>query len=421
MTSALGLIDANNFYASAERVFDPRLARRPVVVLSNNDGCIVARSKEAKQIGIPMGAALFEYRRKLEAVNAAIMSSNYTLYDDMSRRFQEVLDDFTPDVEHYSIDECFVKMPLCYHDLAGTGHEMRNRVRALSGIPVSVGFAATKTLAKLAVEIAKKSDKAGGVVNLVNSPYLTNALERVTVGDVWGIGRRYAAMLESKGITTALQFRDADSAWIRKQMTVVGARTQQELRGTVCIPFEPTPKTRQQICCSRTFGDSTTDFNELRAAVAHFAARAAEKLREHRLVAGSMTVFLVTDRFKDDEPQYSGSYRLSIAPMSNSTLELLPLALMGLEKAFRSGFAIRKAGVWLDNLEFAEQATRRLWDVAAQEIHQRLMAAIDGLNQHFGGDTVRCGLWPSAGVWRTRASRQSPNYTTDWRDLMVAH
>lgn len=420
MAAPIGLIDANSFYASAEQLFDPTFARRPTVVLSNNDGCVVARSKEAKEIGIPMGAPLFEYRRKLEAANAVILSSNYALYDDMSRRFQGVLDDYTPDVEHYSIDEVFVKMPLCYNALTDTGREMRRRVRALSGIPVSVGFGPTKTLAKLATEIAKTSDRAGGVVNLYQSPHIDAALRRVEVGDVWGIGRKRAAMLERHGIVTAFQLRDADDAWVRKQMTVMGLRTVHELRGTVCIPFETVPKVRQQICSSRTFGASTNDLDELRSAVAHFTAYTAAKLRDHKLLAGSLTVFVVTDRFKQDQPQYSGSYKMSIAPMSNSTLELLPLALTALQRAMCDGFQIRKAGVILDDLVMNESAPHRLWDVVTQNIHARLMEAIDGLNERFGGDTVRCGLWPSAGVWRTRSDRQSQNWTTDWNDIMVA-
>jgi DNA polymerase V len=227
-------------------------------------------------------------------------------------------------------------------------------------------------------------------------------------------------MLEKSGICNALQLRDADDRWVRKQMTVVGLKTIHELRGIQCIPFEATPKTRQQLCCSRTFGASTDDLGELRAAVSWFTAHAAQKLREHKLLAGSLTVFLVTDRFKQGEPQYEGSFRLSVAPKSDSTLELLPLALNGLHRAFCAGFQIRKAGVILDDFELADCSTRRLWDSATQDIHKRLMGAVDSLNYRFGGDTVQCGLFPSAGVWRTRSERQPPNYTTDWRDVMIA-
>src|SRR5215813_8110224 len=342
--SAIGLIDANNFYASVERAFDPSLNNRPLVVLSNNDGCVVARSPEAKLLGIPMGAPIFQVRHLLDRHNGVALSSNYTLYDDMSWRFQTALEDFTPDVEHYSIDEVFVKMPLSsLRALSETGREMRAQVRALTGVPVSIGFAATKTLAKLATEIAKKSLKADGVLDLTGSAYQEAALSGVAVSDVW----------------------------------------------------------------------------DLRAAVAYFTARVAEKLREHRLLAGELSVFVHTDRFKD-VPQYANSARFSIAPKSDSTLELLPLALKGLERIHRAGCQIRKAGVILNDLELSDKASRRLWDGAIYELHKRLMSAVDALNIKFGKDTVRCGLFPNSGAWKTKSERRSPAYTTDWRQLMTA-
>jgi DNA polymerase V len=420
MPCAIGLIDANNFYASVERAFDPSLNDRPLVVLSNNDGCVVARSPEAKLMGIQMGQPIFQARHLLERRNGVALSSNYGLYDDMSWRFQTALEDFTPDLEHYSIDEVFVKMPLSsWKTLAKAGREMRDQVKALTGIPVSVGFGETKTLAKIATEIAKKSAKADGVLDLTASPYQEEALSRVAVGDVWGVGPRHSETLRRHGIKTALELRNAEDGWVRKRMTVVGLRTVRELRGIQCIPFEPTPKVKQQLCVSRSFGTATGDLQDLRAAVAFFTGRVAEKLREHRLLAGEMTVFVATDRFKD-APQYSNSARLSVAPKSDSTLELLPLAIRGLNQVYRDGAEIRKAGVLLDDLELADKAPRRLWDGALYELHKRLMSAVDSLNATFGKDTVRCGLFPSSGAWRTRFERRSPSYTRDWRELMTA-
>jgi DNA polymerase V len=418
---AIGLIDANNYYAAVERAFDPALSGRPLVVVGNNDGIIVARSPEAKLLGIPMCAPIFQVRHLLDRNNGVALSSNYTLYDDLSWRFQSCLEDFTPDVEHYSIDEVFVQMPMSsWHTLTETGREMKNQVRALTGISVSIGFGETKTLAKLAVEVAKKSFRADGVLDLVGSPYQETALSRVEVGDVWGVGPRYSAMLERNGIKTALDLRNADEEWIRKRMTVVGARIVQELRGVQCIPFEPTPKVKQQLCVSRSFGSATESLQDLRAAVAFFTGRAAEKLREHRLLAGELSVFIHTDRFKD-VPQYAASRSLTIAPKSDSTLELLPLALKGLNRVYRGGFQIRKAGVILNDLELADSAPRRLWDAALYELHKRLMGVVDALNIKFGKDTVRCGLFPNSGAWRTRFERRSPAYTTDWQQLMTAH
>lgn len=420
--SAIALVDANNFYASAEKVFNPRFAGRPLVVLSNNDGCIVARSAEAKRLGVPMAAPLFEVRKLLDRHRAVILSSNYTLYADMACRFQTILEDFSPDIEHYSIDEAWLKMPLSRScTLTETGRAIQQQVRALSGISVSVGYGSTKTLAKIAIEIAKTSAKAAGVLDLVNSPHLDAALERVAVGDVWGVGFKYAEMLQRNGIRNALQLRDADDKWIRQRMTVVGLRTVHELRGVVCVPLEPFPKVKQQLCSSRSFGEATEDINEIRAAVAYFTERVAAKLREHKLVAGQLSVFVITDEFKKDAPQYSASHCMSIAPMSNSTLELMPLAMAGLAKVYQPGFAIRKAGVLLDKLELADCAPRRLWDSLQQEVHRRLMAAVDSINLRFGNESIRCGLFPQLGVWRTRHERRSPEYTTDWRGLMSAH
>ena len=419
--SAIAVVDADNFYASAERTFDPALHNRPLIVLSNNDGCVVSRSPEAKLLGIPMGAPVFQIRRLLDRNNGLALSSNYSLYADMSWRFQTALEDFSPDIEHYSIDELFLKMPLsCLRTLSETGREMRRQVRALTGIPVSVGFGETKTLAKLAVELAKKSRKAGGVLDLTGSPYQEEALSRVAVGDVWNVGPRYAAMLERNGIKTALDLRDASDEWIRKRMTVVGARIVQELRGVQCIPFIQTPKVKQQLCVSRSFGAATDDLQDLRAAVAFFTSRVAEKLREHRLLAGELTVFVHTDRFKD-VPQYAASRSLTVAPKSDSTLELMPLALKGLNQVFREDHEIRKAGVILNELELADSAPRRLWDAALYEIHKRLMDTMDALNAKFGKDALKCGVFPNSGAWKTRFERKSPSYTADWRQIMTAH
>jgi DNA polymerase V len=309
--SAIGLIDANNFYASVERAFDPSLNHRPLVVLSNNDGCVVARSPESKMLEIQVGAPIFQIRHLLDRHNGVALSSNYTLYDDVSWRFQTALEDYSPDIEHYSIDEVFIRMPVSsWHTLTETGRAMKEQVRSLTGVPVSIGFAATKTLAKIAIEIAKKSIRAAGVLDLTGSRYQEEALSRVAVADVWGVGPKYSEMLERNGIQTALDLRNADDEWIRRRMTVVGVRTVRELRGIQCIPFEPTPKVKQQLCVSRSFGSATESLQDLRAAVAFFTARVAEKLREHRLLAGELSVFVHTDRFKD-VPQYANSVRRS--------------------------------------------------------------------------------------------------------------
>ena len=420
MASAVALVDCNNFYASCERVFDARLIGRPVVVLSNNDGNIVARSNEVKALGIENGAPLFQSLPLLEEHNAAILSSNYALYGDMSHRVMTVLGDFTDEMETYSIDEAFLRLHINPREsFAELGREIRRRVLKHTGIPVSVGIAETKTLAKIANHHAKRSAKTKGVLDLVRSPYQELALSRVAVANVWGVGSRYAQMLELNGIKSALDLRNAPDGWVRDKMTVVGLRLVQELRGVPCLPLEITPPAKKLLTVSRSFGSATDSFEELRAAVVFYVSRAAEKLRRQKLAAGSITVFIETDRFKQ-EPQYSNAVTLAIAPKSDSTMELRELALSGLAKIFRAGFRYRRAGVTLNGLEFADRLTKRLWEDDCYERHRRLMAAIDRLNGKFGRDTVRCGMFQSEGVWRTRFSQRSPRYTTCWDEIMRA-
>lgn len=418
MPSAIALVDCNNFYASCERVFDAGLVGRPVVVLSNNDGNIVARSNEVKALGIENGAPLFKSLPLLEENDAAILSSNYALYGDMSSRVMTVLGDFSDEMETYSIDEAFLRLHINPREsFADIGREIRRRVLKYTGIPVSVGIAETKTLAKIANYHAKRSLKTKGVLDLVRSPFQKPALARVPVADVWGVGGRHTAMLNANGITTALDLRDAPDGWVRDKMTIVGLRLVQELRGVACLPLEITPPAKKLLTVSRSFGSATDSFEELRAAVVFYVSRAAEKLRRQKLAAGSITVFIETDRFKQ-EPQYSNAITLAIAPKSDSTIELRDLALSGLVKIFRASFRYRRAGVTLNGLEFAERLSKRLWEDECYERHRRLMAAIDRLNGKYGQDTVRCGLFQSEGAWRTRFSQRSSRYTTCWDEIM---
>jgi DNA polymerase V len=413
----IALVDCNNFYASCERVFDPRLAGRPVVVLSNNDGNIVARSNEIKALGIENGSPLFKVRSLLEAHGAAILSSNYELYGDMSTRVMTVLSDFTDQVENYSIDEAFLGLHIKPGEsFADIGREIRRRVLKHTGIPVSVGVAETKTLAKVANYHAKRSEKAAGVLSLARSPYKDLALERLPVEDVWGVGPQYSKLLREHGIKTALDLRDAPDNWIRARMTVVGLRTVKELRGEPCIPLEITPPNKKLITVSRSFGSATASLEELRAAVAFYIARAAEKLRHQKLAAGTITVFIETDRFKP-VAQYSRSATLNVAPKSDNTWELRELALNGLARIYRSGYDYRRAGVTLGGLELADLVAKRLWADEWYERQRQLMMAVDHLNGKYGRDTVRCGIFPTAGVWRTRFAKRSPRYTTRWSEI----
>ena len=293
MGQAFALVDCNNFYVSCERVFDAGLMRRPVVVLSNNDGCVVARSPEAKSLGVTMGVPLFKIRHLVEANGIKAYSSNYALYADMSQRVMGVLQSYTPDVEIYSIDESFMQLGGCRYGtprvVGELGREIRERVRHDTGVPVTVGIAETKTLAKLANRLAKNSKKAGGVLDLIGSPYKEVALERTPVEDIWGVGPAYSKLLKQRGIRTALQLRDVDTRWARQAMTVVGARVVMELRGVSCLPLEVCPPSKKSLTCSRSFGKSTPALSDLREAVAYFTTRVAEKLRRGRLAAGVIT------------------------------------------------------------------------------------------------------------------------------------
>src|SRR5262245_39957545 len=307
----IALVDCNSFYCSCERVFDARLANRPIVVLSNNDGCVIARNAEAKAFEIRMGQPFFEIKHLIDRHGVVVRSSNYELYGDVSARVMDTLSDFTDEMETYSIDEAFLRLDVgAKESFTVLGREIRGRVLRHTGIPVSVGVARTKTLAKAANYHAKRSEKAAGVLSLERQAHTELALDRLPVDEVWGVGPRYTEMLRRHGIETALDLRDAPDDWVRERMTVVGLRTVTELRGTPCIPLEITPPNKKLITVSRSFGAATSSLGELRAAIAFYTARAAEKLRRQRLAAGTITVFIETDRFKP-VAQYSPSVTLN--------------------------------------------------------------------------------------------------------------
>ncbi|MFQ5608488.1 MAG: Y-family DNA polymerase, partial [Candidatus Zixiibacteriota bacterium] len=320
------LVDCDNFYVSCERVFNPRLRDRPVVALSNNDGCIISRSREAKALGVKMGAPLHHVTAEIHRHNIAVLSSNYALYGDMSARVLETLRQFTPDIEVYSIDEAFLRLSApprgTFDELA---RDIRRTVGRWTGVPVSIGLGQTKTLAKVAVEVAKKS---GGVFNIASFPNPETVLRETPVGDIWGIGKRYRIWLESLGVDTALALRDLDDEVIRRRAGIVGLRTVWELRGRSCLPLTALVPARKGITASRSFGRPVRDYKLLREAVASYAARAGVKLRRDSSVAGFLTVFLMTNRFSD-ETQYSKSAVVPLVPASDSDCDLIRAATSG--------------------------------------------------------------------------------------------
>ncbi len=420
MNAVFGLVDCNNFYVSCERVFDPALEGRPMVVLSNNDGCIISRSAEAKALNIAMGAPLFEAQPLIEKHSVVVYSSNYVLYGDMSQRVMASLAAFAPAVEIYSIDEAFLDLSgLADRELSAHGRRMRKVVSQWTGIPVSVGIAETKTLAKLASEIAKKSPAAGGVFELTGDTRRRQVLADIPVATIWGIGKQLAGRLKRQGIHTALEFHDAPDGWIRRNMGVVGLRTATELRGITCIDMETQPASRKSVVVSRSFVRPIERFDDLRDAVVAFAGRAAEKLRAGKLVGGSVTVFVRTNRFNPSEAQYRNAVTVSLDFPSNHTSDIGRAAREGLVALFRPGYRYKKAGVLLCGLVEESRVQPDLFAPGAGDRGKRLMEAFDTINQRLGRGMIGYGCSAIRRGWRTQQTRLSPRYTTDWNGLPI--
>ena len=412
------LVDCNNFYVSCERVFNPRLEGRPVVVLSNNDGCVVARSNEAKKLGIGMGVPLFKVRRLIEAHGVEVYSSNYTLYGDMSRRVMATLGEFTPEMEIYSIDEAFLDLSgFAGRNLTEYGRKIRTTVRQWTGIPVSVGIAPTKTLAKIAHHLAKKSAKADGVLDLTDSPYLDTALARTTLDDVWGIGPGFTRRLRKAGIENALQLRDADDRWVRKELHVVGLRTVHELRGQTCYELEVSPPAHKGIVCSKSFGYRVESLTELREAVAAYTSRAAQKLRRQQLAAGVMTVFVMTNLFSRNEPRYFNAETIELPTATNDTGALIKYALQSVDKIYRPGCRFKKAGVMFDALLPQDKVQGNLFDGADHARSRKLMRVLDRINSVMAADTIRYAAAGLQQPWKTKFHKRSGRFTSRWDEL----
>ncbi len=420
MESAIALIDANSFYCSCERLFDARLHNQPVIVLSNNDGNVIARTNEAKALGITMGAPLFQVQDLIDRHNVKVYSSNYALYGDISNRLMELLHEFTPEVEVYSIDEAFMNLDGGNtKELDAHGRDIKRKIEKWLGIPVSIGMGETKVLAKLANRLAKKSDKADGVLTLTDSAYRECALERTAIEDVWGIGRRRAKFLQSRGIMTALDFARADRRWVRRALTVVGARIQTELNGVRCLELETQPSARKSVTCSRSFGSAIETLSEMKEAVASFMTKGAEKLRKGNLAASVVTVFVHTNRFRQDEPQYGNSVTHELLYPTNTDDELLKVALAATESIYRAGYRYKKAGVMLNDLAPSDHLTLRMFGQDSWERRCSVARAVDEINRKYGRHTVRLGAVETEGRWQTRAGKRSPRYTTDWRELLT--
>jgi DNA polymerase V len=419
VVSALALIDCNNFYASCEQAFDPLLQGRPVVVLSNNDGCIVARSREARQLGIAMGTPYFKVANQLQSLGVAVRSSNYALYGDMSSRVMACIEARVPELEVYSVDEAFARTPALEPGaLLAWGAELRVVVRQQLGLSIAVGMASSKVLAKLANRLAKVDPARAGVFRFPAAAALQPWLELVPVEDIWGVGQRLARWCRLRGLSTAWALSQADPALVRRQWGVVGLRLQQELRGVSCLPLVQGPSPKRETCVSRSFSQPIQDLQLLRQAVASYVVRAAEKLRQQQQRTACLTVFIRTSPFQSGF--YSNSATIKLALASNDTAVLLQAALPLVAQLFRSGYRFHKAGVLLQELQPLEQLQQHLFVSLSPQQQQRrecLMQLVDQLNARFGAGTLQ---WAATGLqppWLMRRGHLSPGYTTRIKEL----
>jgi len=418
------LVDCNNFYASCERAFNPALCLRPVVVLSNNDGCIIARSEEAKALGIKMGEPEFKCRPLLKKHDVSVFSSNFALYGDMSSRVMTTLAALAPEIEVYSIDEAFLDMSsFTRFDLADYAKLLRKSVRQNTGIPVCVGIAPTKTLAKLANRLAKKNPHLQGVCVLKGQAEINAALERTKVEDIWGIGRQWSKLLQAKRIETAADMAAAPASWIRKHLHIVGARIQAELQGKSCLAMELVRPAKQTICTSRSFGRSVTALPELQQAVATFAGKCAIKLRKEESLASMLAVFIATSPFDESGERYWGTRTASLPYPTQDSIAILRAAETILAGIFRDGKVYKKAGVIVSGIvprASGSSTTLSLFPEAVPVQNERdakLMQAMDAINQRYGRGAVHLAS-EDAAAWQPNQERLSPRYTTRWSDII---
>jgi DNA polymerase V len=427
------LVDGNNFYVSCERVFRPSLNDRPVVVLSNNDGCAIARSNEAKALGIKMGAPWFQIRHFAESEGLVAVSANFALYGDLSDRMMSLAAGLGPRQEIYSIDESFIDLNGVRGDLIERSHKIRSRILQWVGIPCGIGIGATKTLAKLANHVAKTAERKPGSypahmaqvcdLSSMTPPELQAVMAATAVNDVWGVGRQISKQLNESGITTVLELAQLDVAMVRGRWSVVLERTVRELQGTPCVELEHAPAPKQEIACTRSFGHPVTDLKDLSEAVTEFASRAAVKLRKQNSLARQVLVFIRTSPFRKD-PQYSRSTTVPLRRPSADTSLIVGAALAGLRAIYRQGFKYAKAGVMLLDLQ---SDTIEQWELDFQDEDAtdrgKLMTTLDGLNQRYGQGTVlmaSAGLAGDKRAWAMKQERRTPGYTTCWEDMPVA-
>ena len=400
---------------SCERVFQPQLENRPVIVLSNNDGCAVARSNEAKQLGIKMGQPVFQLQSIIQAHDVQVLSSNYPLYADMSSRVIRILKDSAPLVEVYSIDECFLDLSNMAFNIEQFAKELREKIRQYTGVPVSIGLGRTKTLSKAANFLAKKNEHFHGVCELV--PAMEQVvLKKVPIDEIWGVGRRWSQALSQQGFKTAFDLSLANSEWIRKRFNVVMARTVAELQGISCIPLEEINPARKNILVSRSFGSKVHDFTTLREALQTYAARAAEKCRQQKSLAQAIMVFVQTNRYSVQDKQYANRAAMGLEVASSDTRDILQMAERILRHLYNPDFAYHKVGIMLLDLIPDMIQQDDLYTVR-RENSEPLMGAVDSLNQRFGQHSIYFASQSKTPRWRMKQNHCSPQFTTNWQHI----
>ena len=414
-TKKLALVDCNSFYVSCERLFNPKIRRKPVVVLSNNDGCVISRSNEAKALGIKMGEPYFKTKDIIIKNKVEVFSSNYSLYGDLSRRVMRTLKRFNSEIEVYSIDEAFLDLSnFPDNEVEKIGKEIRETVLQWTGIPTSVGIAKTKTLSKIANHIAKK--KISGVVSLIGVENIDPILEKIDINDVWGVGKQLTKFYQKNGIYNAKQLKNKSNTWIKKSSNVLGSRTAMELRGIPCINLETTTTKRKSCVVSRSFGKRVEKFQELKEAVANYCLNASEKVRSESLVAKAITIFVRTSPFQRNYGYYSNAETVDFPIATNNSIEIVKTAVNILEKIFKNGYQYQKAGVMLTGL-CDDDRKKNLFSSEKDEKINSLMRSIDNTNYRYGRSTLSLA---SAGVqkkWNIKREYSSKIDTADFYSL----
>jgi len=414
-TKKIALIDCNSFYVSCERLFNPKIRNKPVVVLSSNDGCIISRSNEAKALGIKMGEPYFKAKNIILKNNVHIFSSNYSLYGDLSRRVMRTLKRFNSEIEIYSIDEAFLDLSNFSDDeVEEVGKEIRSIVLQWTGIPTSIGIAKTKTLSKVANHIAKKTKS--GVVSLIGVKDIDPILEKVAINDVWGIGKQLTKFFVQNGINNAKQLKNISNTWIKKSSNVLSSRTAMELRGISCISLEAQSSKRKSCVVSRSFAKKVEKLQELQGSITNYCLNAAEKIRAESLIAKSITIFIRTSPFQNQFAYYSNSKTIDLPIATNNSIEMVKTALTGLKSIFKNGYRYQKAGIMLSGLSSSE-GSKNLFSSIKDDKIKNLMKSIDNTNYRFGRSTLSLA---SAGInkkWNVRRQHSSKIDTADFNFL----